>query len=90
MIITIKNDDGEFAYDVNKIESQQAQRETTVIVSKVGNLSTIIEALHFASEAHRNNLELLLKDSPEAIVPVEDLESVDDVEVVEDTTDTSD
>jgi|TARA_R110000824_G_scaffold119970_1_gene274512 hypothetical protein len=83
MIITIKNDDGEIAYDVNKINSEEAKRGATVTISKVGNLSTIIEALQFASDAHRGNLENLLKEAPEAVVTNEDSESVEDVEVVE-------
>ena len=50
-------------------------------ISKVGSLETIIEALQFASSTHRSNLENLLKETPEAMVEVE--EPVEEVETVE-------
>jgi hypothetical protein len=75
MIITINNDDGTTAYDVNNISDDAVKQEATVIVQKVGNLQVIIEALDFASRTHRANLEELLKARDEAIVePEEDSE----------------
>ena len=71
MIITINNDDGTTAYDVNNISDDNVKQEATVIVQKVGNLQVIIEALDFASRTHRANLEELLKDRDEAIVETE-------------------
>ena len=71
MIITINNDDGTTAYDVNNISDDKKKQEATVIVQKVGNLQVIIEALDFASRTHRANLEELLKDRDEAIVETE-------------------
>ena len=68
MIITINNDDGSTAFDVNSISDDSIKQEATVIVQKVGNLQVIIEALDFASRTHRANLEELLKDREEAIV----------------------
>ena len=71
MIVTIKNDDGEFLFDINKIEDDAKKQEAGVIVQKVGNLSVIIEALDFASRTHRANLEQLLMECEEAKVEQE-------------------
>lgn len=72
MIISIKNDDGIVNYDVNNIKDEQLQNNARITISKVGTLEVHIEALNFASQAHRNNLETLLKDCPEAVVEVEE------------------
>ena len=66
MIVTIKNDDGEFLFDINKIDDEAKRQEAGVIVQKVGNLSVVIEALDFASRTHRANLEQLLMECDEA------------------------
>ena len=71
MIITINNDDGTTAYDVNNISDDSIKQESTVIVQKVGTLQVVIEALDFASRTHRANLEQLLKSRDEAIVETE-------------------
>lgn len=71
MIITVKKDDGEVVYDINKITDEARQGEARVIISKVGNLETVTEALSFASATHRANLEKLLADSPESVVEPE-------------------
>jgi hypothetical protein len=71
MIVTIKNDDGEFLFDINKIADEDKKQEAGVIVQKVGNLSVIIEALDFASRTHRANLEQLLMECDEAKVEQE-------------------
>jgi hypothetical protein len=71
MIVTIKNDDGEFLFDINKIADKDKKQEAGVIVQKVGNLSVIIEALDFASRTHRANLEQLLMECDEAKVEQE-------------------
>jgi len=68
MIVTIKNDEGMLSYNINSIEDEQKLNEAKVIVSKVGSLEVITEALSFASATHRANLEKLLGDSPEALV----------------------
>ena len=72
MIITIKNDDGESVYDVSKIEDEQKKAGASISISKIGTLNVLVEALNFASQGHQNNLEAVLKDSPEAIVEQED------------------
>ena len=78
MIITINNDDGSTAFDVNTISDDSIKQEATVIVQKVGNLQIIIEALDFASRTHRANLEKLLKDREEAIVETDEPETIKD------------
>ena len=81
MIITVKKDDGEVIYDVTKITDEAKQGEARVIISKVGNLDTVTEALSFASATHRANLERLLEDSPESVVESET--EVVEAEIVE-------
>jgi hypothetical protein len=75
MIITIKNDDGESVYDVSKIEDEQKRNGANISISKIGTLNVMVEALNFASQGHQNNLEAVLKDSPEAIVEQEETET---------------
>ena len=82
MIITIKNDDGESVYDVSKIEDEQKKAGANISISKIGTLNVLVEALNFASQGHQNNLEAVLKDSPEAIVEQED--ESEDTETSED------
>ena len=77
MIISIKNDEGVTSYDVNKIENEELQNNARVTINKVGTLEVLLEALNFASSAHRGNLETLLKDTPEAVVESEE-ETVDE------------
>jgi translation initiation factor IF-3 len=69
------NDDGEFLFDINKIDDEAKRQEAGVIVQKVGNLSVVIEALDFASRTHRANLEQLLMECDEAKVEQTDEES---------------
>ena len=80
MIITIKNDDGESVYDVAKIEDEQRRANANISITKIGTLNTVVEALNFASQGHQNNLEAVLKDSPEAIVEQEETETEETVE----------
>ena len=80
MIITIKNDDGESVFDVTKIEDEQRKANANISITKIGTLNTIVEALNFASQGHQNNLEAVLKDSPEAIVEQEESETAEDSE----------
>jgi len=74
MIITIKNDDGESVYDVSKIEDEQRRAGANVSISKIGTLNVLVEALNYASQGHQNNLEVVLKESPEAVVEQDDEE----------------
>ena len=76
MIITINNEDGESIYDVSKIEDEQRKAGASISISKIGTLNVLVEALSFASQGHQNNLEAVLKESPEAMVetPTEDEE----------------
>ena len=74
MIITIKNDDGESVYDVSKIEDEQKRAGANVSISKIGTLNVLVEALNYASQGHQNNLEAVLKESPEAVVEQDDEE----------------
>ena len=80
MIITIKNDDGEAVYDVSKIEDEQKRAGANVSISKIGTLNVLVEALNYASQGHQNNLEAVLKESPEAVVEQEEEEVVEDSE----------
>lgn len=82
MIITIKTDDGESVYDVSKIEDEQKKAGANISISKIGTLNVLVEALNYASQGHQNNLEAVLKDSPEAIVEQED--ESEDTETSED------
>jgi hypothetical protein len=82
MIITIKNDEGESVYDVSKIEDEQKKAGANISISKIGTLNVLVEALNYASQGHQNNLEAVLKDSPEAIVEQED--ESEDIETSED------
>jgi len=82
MIITIRNDDGESVYDVSKIEDEQKKAGANISISKIGTLNVLVEALNYASQGHQNNLEAVLKDSPEAIVEQED--ESEDTETSED------
>ena len=75
MIITIKNDDGESVFDVTKIEDEQRKANANISITKIGTLNTIVEALNFASQGHQNNLEAVLKESPEAIVEQEETDT---------------
>ena len=78
MIITIKNDDGESVFDVTKIEDEQRKANANISITKIGTLNTIVEALNFASQGHQNNLEAVLKESPEAMVEQEESETAED------------
>ena len=84
MIITIKNDDGESVYDVSKIEDEQKRKGANISISKIGTLNVLVEALNFASQGHQNNLEAVLKDSPEAIVEQEETETEETTEETSD------
>ena len=75
MIITIKKDDGEYLYDVSKIDDEQKRNGANISISKIGTLNVLVEALNYASQGHQNNLEAVLKDSPEAIVEQEETET---------------
>ena len=88
MIITIKKDDGENIYNVNEIADEAKQGEARVIISKVGTLETLSEAVNFASATHRANLEKLLESCSEALMvkPIE--EEVSETKIItEDTKD---
>ena len=84
MIINIRNEDGESVYDVSKIEDEQRRANANISITKIGTLNTVVEALNFASQGHQNNLEAVLKDSPEAIVEQEETETEETVEESED------
>jgi len=68
MIITVSKEDGQVVYDVNKVNDEQKQQGARVTIQKVGFLDTIVEALSFASNTHRANLEEMLSTCEEAIV----------------------
>ena len=80
MIINIRNENGESVYDVSKIEDEQKRAGVNISISKIGTLNVLVEALNFASQGHQNNLEAVLKDSPEAIVEQEETETEETVE----------
>ena len=62
-------------YDVSKIEDEQKKAGANISISKIGTLNVLVEALNFASQGHQNNLEAVLKDSPEAIAEQEETET---------------
>ena len=84
MIINIRNEDGESVYDVSKIEDEQRKANANISISKIGTLNVLVEALNYASQGHQNNLEAVLKDSPEAIVEQEETETEETTEETSD------
>ena len=82
MIITIRKDDGTVTYDTSMIEDNSNKNNINTIISKIGTLNVLVEALNYASDTHQNNLNILLQNNEEALVePVEETEE----EVVEET-----
>ena len=75
MIINIRNEDGEYVYDVSKIDDEQKRNGANISISKIGTLNVLVEALNYASQGHQNNLEAVLKESPEAIVEQDETET---------------
>ena len=66
MIITIQDKDGTISqYDIEKIDSVENRLGAKTMISKVGTLDVVAEALSFASAAHRGNLESLFRDNAE-------------------------
>ena len=71
MIITIQNKGGDFSqYDVEKISDVQSRLNAKTRISKVGTLDVVAEALSFASQAHRTELESILIGCSEAKLEV--------------------
>jgi hypothetical protein len=88
MIINIKKDDGENIYNVNEIADEAKKGEARVIISKVGTLETLSEAINFASATHRANLEKLLESCDEALMVEPAKEEVSETKIItEDTKD---
>ena len=82
MIITIAKDDGTVTYDTSMIEDDSNKNNANIMISKIGTLNVVIEALNYASDTHQNNLNILLQNNEEALVePVEETEE----EVVKET-----
>ena len=86
MVITIKKDNGETIYNVNEISNEAKQSEAKIIISKVGTLETLIEAINFASATHRANLEKILESSEEAVVVKSAEEDVSETKVIDEDT----
>ena len=86
MIISVKKDDGENVYNVNEIADEAKQGEARVIITKVGTLETLSEAINFASATHRANLEKILESSEEAVVVKSAEEDVSETKVIEEDT----
>ena len=88
MNISIKKDDGEVVYNVNEIADEAKQGEARVIISKVGTLETLSEAINFASATHRANLEKILESCDEALMVEPAKEEVSETKIItEDTKD---
>ena len=87
MIITIRKDDGTVTYDTSMIEDDSNKNNANTIISKIGTLNVMVEALNYASETHQNNLQILLQNSEEAMVdtPEEPVVEEAEEEVVEET-----
>ena len=86
MIISVKKDDGDISYDVNNISDQAKQGEARVIITKVGTLETVMEAITFASATHRANLEKLLESCEEALMADSPAKEVSETKVIEEDT----
>ena len=71
MIVSIKKDDNVLDYDLSKIKDDEARRNSSIIVTKVGHLETISEAIRFAIDGHRLGLEKTLDKCEEALVPID-------------------
>jgi hypothetical protein len=82
MIITIRKDDGTVTYNTSMIEDDNNKNEANTMISKIGTLNVVVEALNFASDTHQNNLTILLQNSEEAMVE-EPAEPVEEEVVVE-------
>tara|TARA_R110002072_G_scaffold289806_1_gene457029 strand:- start:295 stop:564 length:270 start_codon:yes stop_codon:yes gene_type:complete len=82
MIITIRKDDGTVTYNTSMIEDDNNKNEANTMISKIGTLNVVVEALNFASDTHQNNLTILLQNSEEAMVE-ESAEPVEEEVVVE-------
>ena len=89
MVITIRKDDGTVTYNTSMIEDDNNKNEANTMISKIGTLNVVVEALNFASDTHQNNLTILLQNSEEAMVeePAEPVE--EEVVVEEESTDES-
>ena len=69
MIVSIKKDDGAVVdYDISNIKDDDIKKTTSVVITKVGQLEVISEALRFAIDGHRIGLEKTLSDCSEAVV----------------------
>ena len=86
MIISVKKDDGDISYDVNNISDQAKQGEARVIITKVGTLETMLEAINFASATHRANLEKLLESCEEALMAASPAKEVSETKTIEEDT----
>ena len=86
MIINIKKDDGENIYNVNEIADEAKKGEARVIISKVGTLETLSEAINFASATHRANLEKILESCDEALMVEPAKEEVSEAKIIEEDT----
>jgi len=86
MVITIKKDDGEYIYSVDEIADEAKQNEARVIISKVGTLETVMEAITFASATHRANLEKILEGCDEALMVEPAKEEVSEAKIIEEDT----
>ena len=69
MIVSIKKDDDTVVdYDINKIKNDDMKKTASVVITKVGQLEVISEALRFAIDGHRIGLEKTLSECSEAVV----------------------
>ena len=69
MIVSIKKDDGAVVdYDISNIKDDDIKKTTSVVITKVGQLEVLSEALRFAIDGHRIGLEKTLSDCSEAVV----------------------
>jgi len=68
MVVSIKKDDNVLTYDISKIKDDEARITSSVTVTKVNTLETLNEAVRFAIDGHRLQLEKILGDCSEALV----------------------
>ena len=73
MIITIQTENDTLKYDVSKITDRCTKVQAKTLISKVGTLDVVSEALTYASATHqRSSQETLLKANEDALVQVEE------------------
>jgi hypothetical protein len=70
IVLNKPNEPDTFVYETTKIEDEKKQTVVNTLVSKVGTIEVLIEALSIASQVQRNSLENALQECEEAVVKI--------------------